>query len=135
MADYVEIARRVLASFETKTPAASVIEKNPEPELTKLTKPTLVSLVSSIPARCPIIESPVPPAVDRSAVVFPHCPRCASYALYRRNNIGDYECQTCGLEGISEVIARRTSDRLLGYAHALLRSPHVLSTRNAYMVS
>jgi Zn ribbon nucleic-acid-binding protein len=37
----------------------------------------------------------------------PHCPRCASYALYRENNIGAYECQTCGLENIEEQIARR----------------------------
>jgi hypothetical protein len=38
---------------------------------------------------------------------FPHCPKCASYALYRENNIGDYECQSCGLQGIEEQIARR----------------------------
>lgn len=38
---------------------------------------------------------------------FPHCPRCASYALYRENNIGNFECLTCGLQGISEDAARR----------------------------
>jgi len=38
---------------------------------------------------------------------FPHCPHCASYCLYRENNFGDYECQTCGLENIEEQIARR----------------------------
>ena len=38
---------------------------------------------------------------------FPHCPRCCSYALYRKNNIGVYECETCGLKGIEEHIARR----------------------------
>jgi predicted RNA-binding Zn-ribbon protein involved in translation (DUF1610 family) len=38
---------------------------------------------------------------------FPHCPRCASYALYRRNNTGVYECETCGLQNIDEVTARR----------------------------
>lgn len=38
---------------------------------------------------------------------FPHCPRCASYALYRKNNIGDYECLTCGLQEIKEATARR----------------------------
>jgi Zn ribbon nucleic-acid-binding protein len=42
-----------------------------------------------------------------AAYVFPHCPRCASYALYRRNNAGVYECQTCGLQDIDEVTARR----------------------------
>ncbi len=39
--------------------------------------------------------------------VFPHCPRCASYALYRENNIGLYECQSCGVTGIEESTARR----------------------------
>lgn len=38
---------------------------------------------------------------------FPHCPRCASYALYRKDNIGAYECQTCCLQNIEEQIARR----------------------------
>lgn len=37
---------------------------------------------------------------------FPHCPKCASYALYRRS-AGDYECQTCGLQEITEELARR----------------------------
>jgi hypothetical protein len=39
--------------------------------------------------------------------VFPHCPNCASYDLYRKNNIGNYECLTCGLFDISEEFARR----------------------------
>lgn len=38
---------------------------------------------------------------------FPHCPRCASYALYRKNNIGDCECLTCGLQDVEEATARR----------------------------
>jgi hypothetical protein len=38
---------------------------------------------------------------------FPHCPRCTSYFLYRKNNQGDYQCETCGLEGITEAQARR----------------------------
>jgi hypothetical protein len=38
---------------------------------------------------------------------FPHCPRCASYDLYRKNNVGKYECETCGLEQIEEHEARR----------------------------
>lgn len=38
---------------------------------------------------------------------FPHCPHCASYALYRKDNRGAYECLTCGLSGIEESIARR----------------------------
>lgn len=38
---------------------------------------------------------------------FPRCPRCASYALYRKDNIGAYECLTCGLLEIEESTARR----------------------------
>ena len=37
----------------------------------------------------------------------PHCPRCASYALYRKGNIETYECLTCGLLEIEESVARR----------------------------
>lgn len=42
-----------------------------------------------------------------AVMAFPHCPRCSSYALYRENNIGDYDCESCGLQGIPEQIARR----------------------------
>lgn len=38
---------------------------------------------------------------------FPRCPRCASYALYRENNVGPFECLTCGLLEIDESTARR----------------------------
>ena len=38
---------------------------------------------------------------------FPHCPCCASYALYRPNNIGNYECLTCELQNIAPAVARR----------------------------
>ena len=38
---------------------------------------------------------------------FPHCPRCAGYYLYRKDNIGLYECVTCGLREIEESAARR----------------------------
>jgi hypothetical protein len=38
---------------------------------------------------------------------FPHCPRCASYDLYRPNNHSNYECQSCGLTEVKEGIARR----------------------------
>jgi hypothetical protein len=37
-------------------------------------------------------------------VMFPHCPRCA---LYRPNNIGNYECLTCELRNIEEDVARK----------------------------
>lgn len=45
---------------------------------------------------------------------FPRCPRCTSYALYHRGNVGNYECLTCGLQDITEVTARR-SNSLLPY--------------------
>lgn len=38
---------------------------------------------------------------------FPHCPKCASYAVYRKDNLGDFECLTCGLLDIEEGAARR----------------------------
>ena len=50
--------------------------------------------------------------IDRSEQLrsssFAHCPKCFSFALYRPNNLGNYECQTCGLEGINEDVAQRT---------------------------
>ena len=41
-------------------------------------------------------------------LAFPHCPHCLSYYLYRRNNQGNYQCESCGFEDISETVARRT---------------------------
>jgi len=38
---------------------------------------------------------------------FPHCPRCASFALYRKNNQGKFQCEACGLTDIPEEAARR----------------------------
>lgn len=38
---------------------------------------------------------------------FPHCPRCAGYAMYRPNNVGNYECLSCGMQDINEEVARR----------------------------
>jgi len=55
-------------------------------------KPELVALLRSYGGRI---------------AAFPHCPQCASYALYRKDNIGLYECLTCGLGGIEESTARR----------------------------
>lgn len=37
---------------------------------------------------------------------FPKCPRCKGYALYRENNLGAYECETCKLVDIAESVAR-----------------------------
>lgn len=47
------------------------------------------------------------PARNAQISSFPHCPRCLSYALYRRNNVGLYECLTCGMQEIDEATARR----------------------------
>jgi len=55
----------------------------------------------------PLDDSPGWFVNSRRVTVFPHCPRCASYALYRKDNIGLYECMTCGLLGIEESTARR----------------------------
>jgi Zn ribbon nucleic-acid-binding protein len=38
--------------------------------------------------------------------VFPRCPACHSYALYRQHNLGNYECQSCGKQNITEATAR-----------------------------
>lgn len=65
----------------TWTPGASIIEKTPEPELTKPTKPDSVSFVSPQAGIFPIIETAkddaqstveVPPACRCSKWSFPH---------------------------------------------------------------
>ena len=38
---------------------------------------------------------------------FPCCPQCGSHYLYRRNGVGLYECQSCGLPAIEESAARK----------------------------
>ena len=45
------------------------------------------------------------------AYVFPRCPHCASYALYRKNNIGSFACMTCGARDISETAARGQQEK------------------------
>lgn len=52
------------------------------------------------------------PAAEKSSAPdddssFPRCPnmQCHSYFLYRRNNIGDFTCESCGLMGITEARA------------------------------
>jgi hypothetical protein len=86
------------------TPKASIIQKTSEPAPTKPTEPSFVSFVSAPLGSFQEIE--VGEHTLR-AKVFPHCPKCASYALYRKNNIGNYECRTCGLLDIPEEVARR----------------------------
>jgi hypothetical protein len=43
---------------------------------------------------------------------FPRCPRCGSFYLYRQNNIGNFECQSCSLQNIAEGTARSESRRV-----------------------
>ena len=83
---------------------ASIIRKTSEPEPTKPTELNFVSFVSAPPRSFQKIE------VGKhtfTAKVFPHCPKCASHALYRKNDVGNYECLTCGLLDIPEGVARR----------------------------
>lgn len=65
-----------------------------------------------------LVGSPIPPPKEPHAEstppegifgrgAFPHCPKCGSFALYRPNNIGNYECMSCQLQDISEEVARR----------------------------
>jgi len=52
-------------------------------------------------------EIGVPRTTGGRIAVFPHCPKCCSYDLYQQDNIGSYECRTCGLQDIAEQVARR----------------------------
>ena len=53
------------------------------------------------------IKPTKPVSTFEEGSAFPHCPRCASYDLYRENGQGDYECLTCGAQNITEKVARR----------------------------
>jgi hypothetical protein len=57
--------------------------------------------------KCPDVSRVGPTgAADGPLPSMPKCPQCASFALYRQNNVGTYECLTCDLAGIEESIAR-----------------------------
>lgn len=66
----------------------------------KHTAPLPLPKISNVtaPLACDVIQVAKP---------FPRCPACLSYYLYRQNNIGNYECMTCGLQDITESTARR----------------------------
>ena len=68
------------------------------------------SLPSSIPPGHPAWLSPA----GKWVTVFPHCPRCASYALNPENSA--YECLTCGLTGIREADTRKAGARQEAHA-------------------
>ena len=98
------------------TPLRREIDQTLDPEPTKLTKLGSDSFVSASHGLFQEIATPtaamtrgLPADKDntRGRSSFPHCPRCASYALYRKNNVGTYECLTCELRGIDETAARR----------------------------
>jgi len=97
MADYLAVARRALATL----PRAPNTEGSPKSGFEGFAgaPPSLFQKIGAEPAS---MEG----ALQQR--VFPHCPRCASYALYRPNNTGDYECLTCKLGNITEEVARRT---------------------------
>jgi len=98
------------------TPLRREIDQGLDPEPTKPTKLGSDSFVGASHGLFQEIGAPtaamtrgLPAAKDntRGRSSFPHCPRCASYALYRKNNVGTYECLTCELQGIDETAARR----------------------------
>ena len=93
----------------TWTPSGQAIEKSPQPEPPKPPKPGFEGFAGAPAGLFQKIETK---RASREVVpqrrVFPHCPRCTGYALYRPNNIGNYECLTCKLRNITEEVARRT---------------------------
>jgi hypothetical protein len=107
----------------TWTPATSIRKETSEPELTKPTKANFDSFVRSPLELFQRIEQPETrkhnPDVGRNPVhqgdagsregvsTLPHCPRCGSYYLYRRNNVGNFECVSCELRDIPAKVAGR----------------------------
>jgi hypothetical protein len=81
------------------TPQGQIIEKAATNEPSEPPKVGFEGFEGDHPAPFPIILKP-----ER---VFPHCPRCGSYYLYRKNGQGNYECQTCELNDITEEVARK----------------------------
>ena len=86
------------------TLAGPIIEKTPEPKPPKTPKPSFEGFAGATPG---LVQKIGAPELTGRIAAFPHCPRCCSYYLYRQDNIGAYECQTCGLSGIEESTARR----------------------------
>lgn len=73
----------------TWTPKASIIEKSTELEPPKLSKPSFEGFAGVPSGSFQNIGA------QTTTKPFPRCPKCASYALYRQNNVGNYECMTC----------------------------------------
>jgi hypothetical protein len=81
----------------TWTPKGQMIAKMPEREPSEPSKVPFEGFAGAALKMFQKIEQPS----------FPRCPHCASFALYRRNNVGNYECQTCRVWDIDETAARR----------------------------
>lgn len=86
--------------------SGGVLKLEPDERIRILLPPGMESMTSILREHKPELLEILRQRGGRIAA-FPHCPRCASYALYRKENLGDYECQTCGLQGIEESLARR----------------------------
>jgi hypothetical protein len=67
---------------------------------------------ASIPFRSEISDSGIMSESNGPSYcrTLPCCPRCKSYALYRKNNTGFFQCPTCGLNNIDEIAARKSSE-------------------------
>jgi hypothetical protein len=100
-------------------PNSRIIEKSLEPEPPKPPKPSFEGFAGADPGLFQEIQPTTTPEKDRHAPkpksllhedrrpAFPHCPRCSSFALYRGNTAGNYECQTCLMQDIDPAVARR----------------------------
>jgi Zn ribbon nucleic-acid-binding protein len=38
---------------------------------------------------------------------FPHCPKCGSFYLWRKDKTDPWDCESCGERGITDEAARR----------------------------
>ena len=86
----------------------------------------------------PAYHQPIPPRYltgwlvnGERVTVFPHCPRCAGYALYREHNQGDYECLTCGLMKIEESLVSSCINSRMVYIAMHEGSQHCTHARRA----
>lgn len=89
--------------IQEHVPYHAQCERNPK--FSSLEKP---GTSRPVPSLSSTVEQKLHVARDASspAYRFPSCPECHSFALYRRNNVGDYDCETCKAKGISELRAR-----------------------------
>ncbi|MGD0481704.1 MAG: bifunctional DNA primase/polymerase [Terracidiphilus sp.] len=98
--------------IESLIPADTTVLTKPSPLTSGLVRvpdavPPSESLEKSPSEKC-TLASPLESAAAADGLLrsMPRCPQCASFALYRQNSSGTYECLTCDLVGIEESIAR-----------------------------